>query len=143
MFAPDLRPDRFDRTLFSHGVLGLGVGLSAPVRGREVQPAPLGVRPVVADRPTFGGRRAPGDRRPAGRVDTRHRADEQAVNVFAFSASGAADWRWRIVNGETLEESSTRFPTMAEAQAAGTEQLQFRRDRDRPPPAQVPWRRRA
>ena len=28
-FAPDLRPDRLDRALFSHGVLGLGVGLSA------------------------------------------------------------------------------------------------------------------
>lgn len=27
-FAPDLRPDRLDRVLFSHGVLGLGVGLS-------------------------------------------------------------------------------------------------------------------
>jgi stearoyl-CoA desaturase (delta-9 desaturase) len=25
-FAPDLRPDRLDRVLFSHGVLGLGVG---------------------------------------------------------------------------------------------------------------------
>jgi len=28
-FAPDLRPDRLDRVLFSHGALGLGVGLSA------------------------------------------------------------------------------------------------------------------
>ena len=27
-FAPDLRPDRLDRVLFSHGVLGLAVGLS-------------------------------------------------------------------------------------------------------------------
>jgi stearoyl-CoA desaturase (delta-9 desaturase) len=27
-FAPDLRPDRLDRVLFSHGVAGLGVGLS-------------------------------------------------------------------------------------------------------------------
>jgi stearoyl-CoA desaturase (Delta-9 desaturase) len=27
-FAPDLRPDRLDRALFSHGVLGLGVGLT-------------------------------------------------------------------------------------------------------------------
>jgi stearoyl-CoA desaturase (delta-9 desaturase) len=27
-FAPDLRPDRLDRLLFSHGFLGLGVGLS-------------------------------------------------------------------------------------------------------------------
>jgi stearoyl-CoA desaturase (Delta-9 desaturase) len=28
-FAPDLRPDRVDRALFSHGVLGLVVGLAA------------------------------------------------------------------------------------------------------------------
>jgi stearoyl-CoA desaturase (delta-9 desaturase) len=28
MFAPDLRPDRLDRLLFSHGLLGVGVGLS-------------------------------------------------------------------------------------------------------------------
>ena len=28
-FAPDLRPDRLDRALFSHGALGLGVGVSA------------------------------------------------------------------------------------------------------------------
>jgi stearoyl-CoA desaturase (delta-9 desaturase) len=28
MFAPDLRPDSLDRALFSHGALGLGVGLS-------------------------------------------------------------------------------------------------------------------
>jgi stearoyl-CoA desaturase (delta-9 desaturase) len=27
-FAPDLRPDRLDRVLFSHGFLGLGIGLS-------------------------------------------------------------------------------------------------------------------
>lgn len=27
-FAPDLRPDRLDRLLFSHGFLGLGVGLA-------------------------------------------------------------------------------------------------------------------
>ena len=27
-FAPDLRPDRLDRLLFSHGLLGLGIGLS-------------------------------------------------------------------------------------------------------------------
>src|SRR6185436_18976525 len=27
-FAPDLRPDRLDRPFFSHGVLGLGVGLA-------------------------------------------------------------------------------------------------------------------
>jgi hypothetical protein len=66
------------------------------------------------------------------------------VNMFAFSSARAAEWRWRIVDlqGETLEESSTRFPTMAEALAAGTDQLQVLRDRDRPPPSQIPWHRR-
>jgi hypothetical protein len=66
------------------------------------------------------------------------------VNVFAFSTSGASEWRWRIVDlqGETVEESSARFPTLAEALAAGTEQLQLRREGDRPPPALVPWHRR-
>ena len=66
------------------------------------------------------------------------------MNVFAFSTPNAADWQWRIVDlqGDTLEESSTRFPTLAEALAAGTEQLQILRDRDRPPPAQAPWHRR-
>jgi hypothetical protein len=65
------------------------------------------------------------------------------MNVVAFSAARAAEWRWRIVDlqGATLEESSARFPTIAEALAAGTEQLQVRRDRDRPLPAQAPWRR--
>ena len=66
------------------------------------------------------------------------------MNVLAFSSPQAADWRWRIVDpqGETLEESSTKFPTIAEALAAGTERLQLCRDRDRPPPARVPWHRR-
>lgn len=66
------------------------------------------------------------------------------MNVFAFSTARATDWRWRIVDlqGETLEESSARFPNIAEALAAGTEQLQRLRERDRPLPAQVPWHRR-
>jgi cytochrome P450 len=36
------------------------------------------------------------------------------VNVFAFSRPQAADSRWRIVDlqGETIEDSSTRFPPM-------------------------------
>jgi hypothetical protein len=66
------------------------------------------------------------------------------MNVFAFSTPHAADWRWRIVDlqGDTIEESSTRFATLAEALAAGTEHLQVLRDRDRPPAAQIPWHRR-
>ena len=65
------------------------------------------------------------------------------MNVVAFSTARAAEWRWRIVDlrGETLEESSARFPTIAEALGAGPEPRPVRRDRDRPPPAQAPWRR--
>jgi hypothetical protein len=77
-------------------------------------------------------------------MDARRRAEEHTMNVFAFSTARAAEWRWRIVDfqGEMLEESSARFPTMAEALAAGTEQLQIRRDRDRQAPARAPWHRR-
>jgi hypothetical protein len=66
------------------------------------------------------------------------------MNVLAFSTPRVPDWRWRIVDdgGETLEESSTSFSTMAQAMAAGTERLQIHMDRDRPPPARAPWRRR-
>jgi hypothetical protein len=66
------------------------------------------------------------------------------MNVLAFSTPRLPDWRWRIVDdgGETLEESSTTFSTMALAMAAGTERLQIHVDRDRPPPPRAPWRRR-
>ena len=77
-------------------------------------------------------------------MGARRREPAHAVNVFAFSTSRASAWRWRIVDlkGETVEESSASFPTIAEAIAAGTEQLQFRFDRDRPPLPRLPWRRR-
>ena len=66
------------------------------------------------------------------------------MNVFAFSSPRAPDWRWRIVDygGETLEESSTSFLTLALAMAAGAERLHIRSERDRPAPARVPWHRR-
>jgi hypothetical protein len=66
------------------------------------------------------------------------------MNVFAFSTPRSAEWRWRLVDhdGAMLEESSSRFPTMQEALAAGTEQLQIRRDRDRPRPAVATRHRR-
>jgi len=66
----------------------------------------------------------------------RRRGPAHAVNVVAFSTARAADWRWRIVNlkGETVEESSARFQTIAEAIAAGSERLQLRVERDRPAP---------
>jgi hypothetical protein len=75
-----------------------------------------------------------------GRSDAR----ENPVNVFAFSTPRTPDWRWRIVDegGETLEESSTSFSTIAQAMVAGTERLQLRMDRDRPPPPRAPWHRR-
>jgi hypothetical protein len=66
------------------------------------------------------------------------------VNVFAFSTPRTPDWRWRIVDsgGETLEESSMTFSTIAQAMAAGSERLQLHIERDRPLPARVPWHRR-
>jgi hypothetical protein len=76
-------------------------------------------------------------------LDARRRAEEHAVNVFAVSTPHPSDWRWRIVDAQsgTLEESSRRFPTIAATLAAGTEQLQRRRDRDRPTPAHAPRHR--
>jgi len=208
-FAPDLRPDRLDRLFFSHGVLGLGVGLGllcaliglwpgliaglahavlyvfvmAPHqcaralarqqelrehrvqlararldhRGREppqqsprppavgeVQCSPLGIRSLVAHH-QGAGRGAPA-RHPgnAGRVGARVSRQEKPVNVFAFSTPRMPDWRWRIVDsvGDTLEESTTSFSTIAQAMAAGAERLQVHMDRDRPPPARAPWHRR-
>jgi hypothetical protein len=66
------------------------------------------------------------------------------VNVVAFCSPRRPEWRWRIVDqtGDVLEESSTSFATIAEATAAGTEQLERRRERDRPAPARVPLYRR-
>ena len=64
------------------------------------------------------------------------RGPAHAVNVIAFSTARVSDWRWRIVNlkGETVEESSARFRTIAEAIAAGSEHLQFRIDGERASP---------
>lgn len=66
------------------------------------------------------------------------------MNVIAVSSPRAPDWRWRIVDGggAILEESSTSFGTIALAMAAGAQRLQVHLDRDRPPPARVPWHRR-
>src|SRR5262245_28567720 len=62
------------------------------------------------------------------------RAEVILMNVLAVSIPGRPDWRWRIVghNGETVEQSSTAFPTIAEAVAAGRERLQRHPDRDAP-----------
>jgi hypothetical protein len=66
------------------------------------------------------------------------------VNVVAVSTIHRPDWRWRIVDygGETIEESSTTFPTIADAVAAGTAHLQGRRDQDRPLSPGASWRGR-
>ena len=55
------------------------------------------------------------------------------MNVLAFSTPFEAAWRWRIVDygGATVEESSLRFSTIAEAVAAGAERLTQQADRDR------------
>jgi len=62
------------------------------------------------------------------------------MNVLAFSSPRHPDWRWRIVDygGVTIEESSLSYPTIAEAVAAGSAQLQMRIDRDRPDHGR-PW----
>ncbi len=48
-----------------------------------------------------------------------------AVQVVAFAMHSDPDWRWRIVNyaGETVEESSRAFSSIAEAVSAGSERL--------------------
>ena len=65
------------------------------------------------------------------------------MNVFAFSNPPAFAWRWRIVDlrGETVDESSASFPTIAAAVAAGSERLQGSLDRDPPPLTRAPSRR--
>ena len=47
------------------------------------------------------------------------------MQVLAFSSPQYPDWRWRIVNyaGETIEESSSVFPTIAAAVAQGAKRL--------------------
>lgn len=47
------------------------------------------------------------------------------MQVIAVSTAARPEWRWRIVDyaGETVEESSSMFPTIAEAVSAGTERL--------------------
>jgi hypothetical protein len=47
------------------------------------------------------------------------------MNVIAFAAAVPRDWRWRIVNhaGEVVQESSSTFPTIAAALAAGKRQM--------------------
>jgi hypothetical protein len=62
-------------------------------------------------------------------MDPHRHADDDPMNVVDLQ-------------GDTLEESSAKFPTIGAALAAGTEQLQILRERDRPLPAQVPWHRR-
>lgn len=56
------------------------------------------------------------------------------MNVIAVSTPGQPNWRWRIVDyhGETVEESYTPLPTIAEAVAEGNERLRHHADRDAP-----------
>ena len=48
------------------------------------------------------------------------------MQVIAFATATRPEWRWRIVDyaGETVEESSSVFPTIAAAVGAGSERLQ-------------------
>jgi hypothetical protein len=47
------------------------------------------------------------------------------MNVIAVSRPHHADWHWRIVNeqGDTVEESHTAFPSIADAVAEGRQRL--------------------
>jgi len=47
------------------------------------------------------------------------------MQVMAFSTPIHPDWRWRIVNseGQTIEESSEMFPTIAAAVSEGERRL--------------------
>ena len=58
------------------------------------------------------------------------------MTVVAFSTSSRPEWRWRLVdyNSQTLEESSSSFPSIADAVAAGTARVQQHADRDRQRP---------
>jgi hypothetical protein len=70
------------------------------------------------------------------------------MNVVAFSTPSRPDWRWRIVDyrGETVEESSIGFVTIAKAVAEGTKRLREQVERDLSAMARAPgpisWRRR-
>ena len=48
------------------------------------------------------------------------------MQVIAFSTPTRPEWRWRIVDyaGETVEESTSVFSTIAAAVGAGSEHLQ-------------------
>jgi hypothetical protein len=56
------------------------------------------------------------------------------MTIVAFSVPGQPGWRWRIVNynGATVEESSTAFPTIADAVAEGRQRLRRLDDLDAP-----------
>jgi hypothetical protein len=48
------------------------------------------------------------------------------MQVIAFATPTRPEWRWRIVDyaGETVEESTSVFPTIAAAVGAGSSHLQ-------------------
>jgi hypothetical protein len=63
------------------------------------------------------------------------------MQVTAFNTSKDAAWRWRIVNyaGDTIAESSDRFPSIGAALAQGTQALAAMNIVDESQP--VKWRR--
>ena len=54
------------------------------------------------------------------------------MQVSAISTPRQSGWRWRITgyDGEFVEESQDRFPTISSAVAAGTERLVRMNDAD-------------
>ena len=63
------------------------------------------------------------------------------MNVLAVSTPHRPDWRWRIVDygGATVEESAASFASIAEAVAAGSQQLERLAQEDRSHVARLPW----
>jgi len=63
------------------------------------------------------------------------------VNVLAVSTPHSPDWHWRIVDygGATVAESPGGFASIADAVAAGAEQLERLAQQDRTQVARLPW----
>ncbi len=64
------------------------------------------------------------------------------MNIVAVSTPTSSGWRWRIVDysGEVVEESHTRFSSIAIAIAEGTAHLRSREDLRAARPPSHGWR---
>ena len=75
--------------------------------------------------------------RPAGA--SKPVAPHSGMQVVAVATPAHPDWRWRIVNyaGETVEESSRAFPTIAAAVSMGAKRRRQIDIADTPEPARL------